>query len=58
MGNPKFYSCYVDEGLNMVLRTTIQHAHRTTMEVRVHNMLYLRGALGLSKFLAAHGDDL
>jgi hypothetical protein len=51
MGNPRYYSCFVDESLNMILRTVAQFAHRATLEVRVFTMFHLRGSLRLGKYL-------
>ena len=35
LGNPKVYSCFLDESLNLTLRTFAEHAHRARQEVRI-----------------------
>ena len=61
-GNCKYYSCFIDEGLNMVLRTCAQRAHRRHHAVRIFQLFELQGRLGLNSFLwgvpESEEDDL
>ena len=50
-GNPKLYSGWVDETLNMVLRTCARFAHRATFEVRVFTLFDLQGGMGLNELI-------
>jgi len=50
-GNPKHYSTFLDESLNLVLRTSAAFAHRTNQVARTIRMMNLQGLLGLSSFL-------
>ena len=51
MGNPRFYSTFLDESLNLNLREAAAHAHRNNMEVRIYRSFALQGSLGISPFL-------
>ena len=57
-GNPKLYGGWVDESLNMVLRTVARFAHRVTFEVRVFTLFGLQGGLGLNELLFGVGPDI
>ena len=51
MGNPRFYSTFLDESLNLNLRDAAAAAHRNRMEVRIFRLFALQGSLGLAPFL-------
>jgi hypothetical protein len=56
-GNPRNYSCWVDEGLNLALRCVAQHSHRSQFEYRIFSFLSLRGQLDVScYFFGLSGD--
>ena len=57
-GNPKLYGGWVDESLNMVLRTVARFAHRNTFEVRVFTLFDLQGGLGLNALIFGVEPDL
>ena len=57
MGNPKYYSCFTDESLNIILRSAVQYAHRSTMEIRVFRMFHLRGVLQLGQHIFSGNVD-
>eukprot|EP00959_Pyramimonas_sp_CCMP1952_P459145 9477781-Pyramimonas_sp.AAC.1 len=50
-GNPKFYACYVDEGLNMLLRSTAERSHRIKFEYRIFKLFLLVSKLGLNRYV-------
>ena len=50
-GNFKFYSCFLDESLNLVLRDMAAFAHRSKQSYRILCMMNLLGELGLSEFV-------
>ena len=50
-GNFKLYSCFLDESLNMVLRTVAAFSHRIRQSFRVVYMMNLVGELGLSAYV-------
>lgn len=50
-GNCRFYSTYLDESLNLVLRTCAQFAHRANQASRIFHLFALRAKLGLSSYL-------
>lgn len=54
IGNPKVYSCFVDESLNFVLRTIAESSHRARQEERIFTFFHLLGRLGWSDHL--YGD--
>ena len=58
-GNPRAYSTFLDESLNLVLRTCAQFAHRKNQATRIFSLFALRGAMGLSQYLfgAAEADE-
>ena len=47
-GNPKAYNNFKDESLNLVLRTVVQHSHRSCWQYRVFYFFALQGMLGLN----------
>ena len=54
MGNPKLYSCFLDESLNQVLRSIAESSHRAHQEERIFTHFALLGSMGWSPFL--YGD--
>jgi hypothetical protein len=56
-GNPRFYSTFVDESLNLLLRTIAAFAHRAHQVARCITMLNLQGALGISAFIFGAASD-
>ena len=46
-GNPVNYAGWVDESLNMTLRTAARRAHRRTMEIRVFSSFAMQGRMHL-----------
>ena len=56
-GNCRVYSTFVDESLNLVLRTAAQFAHRANHALRVLQLFTLQGRLGLNKWLFGASDD-
>jgi hypothetical protein len=48
LGNPRFYSCYIDESLNGVVVKIARSCHRLTFMHSVHNKFRWAGQLGLS----------
>lgn len=54
LGNPKLYSCFKDEALNLTLRTIAENSHRAKQEVRIFTHFHLLGRFGFSPFL--YGD--
>ena len=50
-GNPKAYACYIDEGLNLLLRSTAERAHRIKFEYRIFKLFNLVSKLGLNRFI-------
>ena len=46
-GNPKVYGGWLDESLNMVLRSVGRFAHRANLEIRIFIVFDLQGRLGL-----------
>jgi len=50
-GNPRFYSCFTDETLNVLLRTCAAYAHRANLEYRVLTMFNMQGVFRMSEFL-------
>jgi hypothetical protein len=48
MGNPRCYSTFLDESLNMLLRNVMASAHRAHQSWRTLQGFYLIGRLGLS----------
>ena len=53
-GAARLYGCWIDEGLNKVLRDISSRVHRSHMEVRIFGCFQLQGSLGLSLHL--YGD--
>jgi hypothetical protein len=45
MGNPRSYACFIDEGLNLILRELAANVHRTTQDERIFAHLQLIGRL-------------
>ena len=41
------YAGFVDESLNMVLRSAAMFAHRSSLEKRVFTLFNMQGAMGL-----------
>ena len=57
-GNPKLYATWIDETLNMMLRTLARHAHPRRLEYRVFQMFDMQGRLGAtSHFFGADVVD-
>lgn len=50
-GNPRFYSTFLDESLNLTLRNVASAAHRTNMENRIFRLMALQADLGLQRYL-------
>eukprot|EP00959_Pyramimonas_sp_CCMP1952_P049581 1035673-Pyramimonas_sp.AAC.1 len=48
------YNCFLDEGLNSLLRDICQYAHRSTLEFRCHSLFELTGALNLSRWISSN----
>jgi hypothetical protein len=46
MGNPKTYSCFLDESLNLVLRNVAAASHRAKQEERIFTHFSLLGSMG------------
>ena len=57
LGNPSFYACWRDEGLNHVLRTLAAVSHRLTFYLRIHASFNLVGSMGLNNYIHGHSDD-
>ena len=55
-GNPVNYAGWVDESLNMSLRTAARRAHRRTMEIRVFASFAMQGRMQLRMEL--FGSDM
>ena len=55
-GNPKAYNNFKDESLNLVLRTVVQHSHRSCWQYRVFYFFALQGMLGLNVHLFGSVD--
>jgi len=51
-GSPRAYNCFVDEGLNAMLRSLAVFAHRNRFEMRVFSMWDIQGALKVSLHIA------
>ncbi len=52
-GSPKAYNCFLDEGLNSLLRSLAVYAHRAKFATRVFSMWDIQGALNLNVHIAA-----
>ncbi len=50
-GNASLYAAWVDESLNIVLRTLAQRAHPLTFDYRVQQGFLMCAVLGLNPFL-------
>jgi len=50
-GNPRWHSTFLDESLNIVLRTVCAAAHRARMQSRIFHLFALQAQLGLAPFL-------
>ena len=50
-GNCRAYSTFIDESLNLVLRTCAQFAHRAHQGFRILQLFCLQGRLGLKEFI-------
>ena len=48
LGNPRFYTCYLDESMNGVVVKIARSCHRMTFMRSVHNKFRWAGKLGLS----------
>ena len=48
-GNPRLYGGWLNETLNMMLRTVGRFAHRNRLEIRVFTLFDLQGRLGLTE---------
>ena len=57
MGNCRFYSTFVDESLNLLLRTAGQFAHRANQGLRIFQLFELQGRIGLGSFLFGAVED-
>ena len=51
LGNPKCYDTFLDEALNLPLRTCAERAHRLTMETSVFRCFTLIGILGIKSHI-------
>ena len=51
LGNPKVWSCFLDEGLNLVLRNLAAACHRARQEERIFTSFDLLGKLDWSPYL-------
>ena len=57
MGNPKAYNTFLDESLNLLLRTVTAASHRANQYWRILYFINLIGQLGLSEFICATLGD-
>ena len=51
-GSPRAYNCFLDEGLNAVLRSLAVYAHRLKFEYRVFAMWDIQSALRVTLHVA------
>ena len=51
LGNPKVYSCFKDEALNLTLRTIAENSHRAKQELRLFSHFFMLGGMGFSPYL-------
>ena len=56
-GNATLYACWVDEGLNLVLREICKRAHPLTFDYRVLQSFRLVSMLGLKPFLGEGEEE-
>ena len=55
-GNPRFYSTFLDESLNLLLRNVAAFAHRSRQAYRIISMMHLIGRLRLTPFVFGSSD--
>ena len=56
LGNPRAYSTFLDESLNLMLRTVTAAAHRAKQAWRILHSFHLIGKMNLSPYIYGAGD--
>ena len=51
LGNPRYYAVFIDESINLLLRTSGEHSHQCKFEERIFRSFNMIGKFGLNKYV-------